>query len=266
MQKIFFQFLLLIALFIGTWLLLGKINFVKYFEIKNDTGKLDEKKIGDLFWKGIQQSETENENDSVKILLNKIKLRLCEANKIDASTIKIHVIEKSEINAFAMPARHLIIYTQLIQDCKNAEELTGVMAHEIAHMEHDHVMKKIVKESGLAMLFSIAGGGAGGEVVKGILRKISSTAYDRSLESDADATAVQYLQKAEIDPEGFGNFLYRLGDENEKDMPKQLYWISTHPESKERAAVIFSLLKKNHAKKTAVLNDEEWSALQDLTK
>ena len=70
----------------------------------------------------------------------------------------------------------------------------------------------------------------------------------------------------EIDPEGFGNFLYRLGDENEKDMPKQLYWISTHPESKERAAVIFSLLKKNHAKKTAVLNDEEWSALQDLTK
>jgi len=266
MQKIFFQLLLLVALFIGTWQLLSKINFVKYFDIHADTGKVDERKIGDLFWKTIQQTETENENDSVKILLNKIKLRICKANKIDAASIKIHVIEKTEVNAFAMPARHLIIYTRLIQDCKNANELTGVMAHEIAHMEHEHVMKKMVKESGLALLLSIAGGGAGGEVVKGILRKISSTAYDRSLESDADETAVQYMQKAEIDPEGFGNFLYRLGDENEKDMPKQLYWISTHPESKERAAVIFSLLKKNPTKKTAVLNDDEWRQLQELTK
>ena len=85
-----------------------------------------------------------------------------------------------------MPGRHLIIYTRLIQDCKNANELTGVMAHEIAHMEHAHVMKKMIKESGLTLLLSIAGGNVGGEVVKGILRKISSTAYDRSLESDAD--------------------------------------------------------------------------------
>ena len=265
MTKAFFQLLLLIAMFVGTWQLLSRVNFVKYFKVETNTGKLNEQKIGDLFWKTIQQTDIENDNDSVKILLNKIKFRICKANKIDAHQIKIHVIDKPEINAFAMPNKHLIVYTRLIQDCKNADELTGVMAHEIAHMQHDHVMKKIIKEAGLGIVVSIIGGNASGAVIRNILHKISSTAYDRSLESDADETAVQYMVKADVDPEGFGNFLYRMG-EDESDAPKQLYWISTHPESKERAAVIFSLMKKQTYKKTPVLTDEELKQLKTLTK
>jgi len=78
---------------------------------------------------------------------------------------------------------------------------------------------------------------------------LSSSAYDRELETEADLTAVDYLIKAGIGPEPFANFLYRLGDES-KVVPKQIYWISTHPESKERAEKMIEHIKESGYIKT----------------
>ena len=48
--------------------------------------------------------------------------------------------------------------------------------------------------------------------------------------------AIEYLKKTGISPNGFADFLYRLG---EKDGSLgSLSWISTHPDSKERAKYI----------------------------
>jgi predicted Zn-dependent protease len=78
---------------------------------------------------------------------------------------------------------------------------------------------------------------------------LSSSAYDRKLETEADLTAVGYLEKAGINPEPFANFLYRLSDET-KNLPSQIYWISSHPESKERAEKIMGLIKGKSFTKT----------------
>ncbi|MCX8473257.1 MAG: M48 family metalloprotease, partial [Sediminibacterium sp.] len=96
-----------------------------------------------------KKTEEENKNTHVVNSIDSIVTHICKSNKIDRETIIVHVLNKDEINAFALPNGHLIIYSGLIHNSDNQEELTGVISHEIAHIELNHVMKKLVKEIGL---------------------------------------------------------------------------------------------------------------------
>lgn len=243
MKKIFIELLVSVALLLGTWLILSQINWMKLFKIEQTT-KNTEEKVGDLFWDLLKSSETEITSTSSVAVVDSMVTFICEKNAIDRSQIKVHLLHKDEINAFALPNHHLVVYSGLINACENQQELYGVLCHEIAHMEKNHVMNKLVKEIGLSMLISISTGNGNSEVIRNGLKQLSSSAYDRKLETEADLTAVEYLIKAGIDPQPFANFLYRLSDET-KNLPSQIYWISTHPESKARAEEIIQQALKH---------------------
>jgi len=98
-----------------------------------------------LIWDEISNTEDVITNDSVVKTLDKLIIPICEANDIERDSLKIHIVQKDEINAFALPNNHLVVYTGLIEDCKKQEALQGVLGHEIAHIEKNHVMKKIVQ-------------------------------------------------------------------------------------------------------------------------
>ena len=236
-DKLLFQFILIVASFFGLWFLLSQVDFVN----DDDAARFaheKERKLGEMILESIKSTREEIESPELKAVLDTIAKRICESNDLDCSNLKIHLIRSSEINAFALPDHHMVIYTGLIDYATNAEELAGVMAHEIGHMEKNHVMKKLTKEIGLAMLFTIAGGNGGMEVLKETTRVLSSTAFDRSQETEADMYAVEILARSNIDPEHLGNILFRLS--RTVDIPKELVWISTHPDSKERAAEILN--------------------------
>lgn len=242
MKKILIEFVLSVAMIAAVWFGLSQVDWMKLLNIKAKTD-LTEEKIGDLLWKMMKSTEHELTHDSVVAPIDSMLFRICNANSIDKNEIKLHVLQKDEINAFAMPNRHLVIYSGLIDACESEAELLGVISHELAHMEKNHVMNKLIKEIGLSVLISMSTGNGNTNMIKEAIRQLSSTAYDRNLETEADLTAVEYLEKAGVDPEPFANFLYRLGDKT-INLPKQIYWISTHPESKERAEAIIKTIKK----------------------
>ena len=97
--------------------------------------------------------------------IDSIFSKICEANNINKETIKLHITESAEVNAFALPNKHLVINTGLIAEVNNQAELAGVIGHEIAHMEQDHVMKKLVKEVGLAVVVMITSGNGNNQVI-----------------------------------------------------------------------------------------------------
>jgi len=230
-----------VLILFGVWDLLSQVDWMTLLKIEQTT-KNTEEKVGDLFWKMLKSSETEISSDSIVTPVDSMLTRICTANSIDRKKVKLHLLRKDEINAFALPNNHLVIYSGLIAACENQAELYGVIGHELAHMEKNHVMNKLIKEVGLSVLISMTTGNGNAEVIKEAIKHLSSTAYDRSLETEADLTAADYLIKAGIDPEPFANFLYRLADET-KNLPSQVYWISTHPESKERAGKIIEHIK-----------------------
>jgi beta-barrel assembly-enhancing protease len=241
MKKILHELLLSVLLIAVVWFGLSRVDWMKLLDIEQATQNTEEK-IGDLFWKLLKSSETEISSDSIVAPVDSMLTRICTANTIDRNKVKLHLLRKDEINAFALPNSHLVIYSGLIAACESEAELYGVIGHELAHMEKNHVMNKLIKEVGLSVLISMSTGNGNAEVIKETLKHLSSTAYDRSLETEADLTAADYLINAGIDPEPFANFLYRLADET-NNLPSQIYWISTHPESKERAGAIIEHIK-----------------------
>jgi predicted Zn-dependent protease len=239
-QKLVTEFFAIAASFFAIWFLLSQINFVTDNDIEKIT-RSGERKLSELVLKTFSRHDDDFDTQKIRPYIDSIGIRLCEANHISYDSIKIHIINNSEVNAFALPDHNLVIYTGLLEDAKSAEEVAGVMAHEIGHMEKQHVMKKLAKEIGISMLFLLAGGNENFEVIKETSRVLSSTAFDRSQEREADDFAVEAMAKAEIDVEPFGSFLFRLSTKQE--IPDELVWISTHPDSKARAANIFTSKK-----------------------
>ncbi len=241
MKKILIELVLAVAMMVAVWFGLSQVDWMKLLNIEQTTQNTEEK-IGDLFWEMLKSSETEISSDSIVAPVDSMLTRICTANTIDRKKVKLHLLRKDEINAFALPNNHLVIYSGLIAACENEAELYGVIGHELAHVEKNHVMNKLIKEVGLSVLISMTTGNGNADVIKEAIKHLSSTAYDRSLETEADLTAADYLIKTGINPEHFANFLYRLADET-KHLPSQIYWISTHPESKERAGEIIKHIK-----------------------
>ena len=261
MRKILTELVLTVVVIFAVWFGLSQVDWMKLFNIRQTTQNTEEK-IGDLFWKMLQNSETELTSDSIAAPVDSMLTRICTANSIDRKKIKLHLLRKGEVNAFMLPNNHLLIYSGLIASCENEAELYGVISHELAHMEKNHVMNKLVKEVGLSVLISMSTGNGNSEAIKSVIQKISSSAYDRKLETEADLTAVDYLEQAGIEPEPFANFLYRLADQT-KNLPSQIYWISSHPESKERAEKIIERIKGKSFPKFEVKDSLRFERLKE---
>lgn len=261
MKKVILQGIITVILFFLIWFSLTQIDWVSLFKVEQVTNKTEEK-LGDLLWDILEKEGTELKDPFVVKSVDSIVNKICIANNLDRKTIKVHILENEEVNAFAMPNSHLVVYSALILHSDNQEELTGVICHEIAHLQLNHVMKKLVKEIGLSALISITTGNGGGQVIKETAKLLSSSAFDRNLEKEADIKAVDYLLKAKIDPKPFANFLFKLAD-TENEATKYLSWISTHPDSKERAEYILEYSKEKKIDYESVLSAETWKRLRE---
>ena len=260
MGKVLLQFLLMAASFFGTWAVLSQIPYVTDEQLQEMTDS-NEERLGDLMIDLITKTETKVKSDSVIAIIHRVKERLCEDNGIDADQIKLHVIYNSEVNAFALPDSNLIVYTGLIAYCKNIDEVAGVMGHEIGHIMEGHVMKKLVKEVGLAMLGILVGGNSGSEILVEVLKTLSSSSFDRAQENEADRKAVEYMINSNLDPEHLANFLFRLSQEDNA-MPEFMEWVSTHPDSKDRSVDILKIRNESEFEIQPIATKDEWENLK----
>jgi len=261
MKKVLIQGLFSLLFFFAIWFALRQIDWMSKLNVEQTT-KLTEEKLGNIIWDAYDRTDTEIKNEKINISLDSILTKICTSNHLDKSKIKIHLMQSSEINAYALPNNHLIINTGLIVAVENEAELCGVMCHEISHIEHNHVMNKLVKEIGLSFLISMTTGKGNSEATAKLMRLLSSTAYDRKLEKEADIQAVDYMIKANINPTPFADFLYRLSL-NESSNVKYFNWISTHPDSKDRGKYIIEYCKNKFHRNKSILRIETWKEMKD---
>lgn len=255
-MKTLLKGLSIIVVFFAIWLSLSQLDFVTFFKIDKAAGAT-EKSIGDVIWDEIKKTEDLVVDDSITKTINKLLKPLCDENNIIRDSLKVHIIQKDEVNAFALPNGHLVVYSGLIVSSKNEQALLGVLGHEIAHIENNHVMKKLSKEIGLSILLSLTTGNSNAGGVRQIFETLSSSAYDRTLEKEADIASVEYMIKASINPAPFADFLYEMSFDN-PTMESKMAWISTHPESEERAKYILEYIKGKKFHKKTILTLKEW--------
>lgn len=259
MGKIVWKFGVLAALFLLPYILLTQVDWVTLFKIekrKKDT----EEKLGELFWDIYRKQEKEYRNKTVYNTVDSILTRICDENQIERDDIQLHLLEKDEVNAFALPGDHLVIYTGLITESETPEELAGVVAHEVAHIQLNHVMRKLVKEVGLSTLVTMTTG-KNGQVITNTAHQLSTTAFDRSFEKEADLQAVDYMIRADINPQPFADFLYKMSKHSGSHVLES--WLSTHPESEERADYVLEYVGNKHFSSKEIVTEAGWKKTKE---
>jgi predicted Zn-dependent protease len=262
-RKALIELAALVVAFFGIWYGLSRIDWHTLLKVK-EINKSTEQQLGEYTWAYLEASEKEITAPGVVDPVDSIVTHLCSKNGLDRSSVRVHVIEKNDVNAFAFPGGHLVVYSGLIRSAENEAELAGVIGHEIAHIQKAHVMKKLVKELGLSALISVTSGSTGGEVSRRVVKHLTSSAYDRTLEQEADLVAVDYMAGAGVDPKPFSDFLYRMALE-EGQLMKDLSWLNTHPDSEERAKTVLEHANRRHVKSRKILSETTWNRLRELT-
>ena len=260
MRKIILQTLALVLLFWGAYKLLERIDWIKILHIEA-ISKYSEDKLGELMWQSILNEHELSYDNTLNSTVDSLVRVICRANDLPAEDYKIHVVRNVEANAFAMPGRYILIYTGLIAQSESAAELAGVIAHELAHINLNHIEQKLMREIGLGMLIGMTTGNSEPGMIQNAIQLLASTAFDRDSEKQADITAVSYMQQAQQNPEHFARILLRISKENPGI---KLSWISTHPESIKRATYIRNHIARNESNFVELMDSEAWKKIVEL--
>ena len=74
-----------------------------------------------------------------------------------------YIAKDPRVNAFAMPGGYVVVNAGLIQAADTAEEVAGVLAHEVQHVERRHSLKAMVRNLGWNAAVSLALGQTGAD-------------------------------------------------------------------------------------------------------
>jgi Zn-dependent protease with chaperone function len=188
--------------------------------------------------------------------LNKLAAKLSPA----AAGLDIRVVKIDMVNAAALPGGTIIIFEKLLAESDKPEDIAGVLAHELAHVERRHVTQAMIRDLGLGLVVSAFGGTTGGNI-NGLL----AAGYSRGSEREADKDAIAKLRGAGIDPLPTALFFKKLADAEAKlgRIAEGMSYISTHPMSAERQKAFADSREKGRVYAPA-LNSDEWTALLNI--
>lgn len=181
-------------------------------------------------------------------LFNDMSAPLIKAAGLRPQDVRIVLVNDQSINAFVVGGQAVYIHSGLIQAARNANEVQGVIAHELGHIADGHVisgeagMKPAMGISLLSMVLGLAAIAAGsGEAGAGILGMGQQAAlgkylaFNRVQEATADASAIRYLSTAGITGRGMLSFFKTMQqDEYRYGLSNIDPFMQSHPLSGQR--------------------------------
>jgi predicted Zn-dependent protease len=189
--------------------------------------------------------------------LDKMARRLTEGQGL-VYDIELSVLDHEMLNAFAAPGGRVVILRGLLDEAETAEEVAGVLAHEIGHVEARDPVRLAFRSAGSAGIIALVLGDVTGGTVVGLLGEhILSASYTREAEAAADAFAYALLARTGVGTEGLAAFFERIEGMG-GDVPEIL---STHPASGNRAEAARAA---GGAAERPVLTAAEWDALKAI--
>ena len=108
--------------------------------------------------------------------------------------IRVHLMEDTEPNAFAVPGGEIYITTGILAKMGSENELAFVLGHELGHFKHRDHLRSLGVRLILGLIGIVIGGdyGMAGNLTIGI----SSARYSQSAELAADAFGLEMMQCA----------------------------------------------------------------------
>ena len=185
-------------------------------------------------------------------LLDDMAAPLIEAAGLEPGNVDIVLINDPSLNAFVAGGQAIYIHSGLIDAADTANEVQGVIAHELGHITGGHIIRysegasAAGKVSILSLLLGVAAAVAGaGEAAMGVMAAGQQAAmgkflaFTRVQESSADAAGAEYLSRAGISGRGSLSFFKKLQNREFRygySQADEQEFVRTHPLSGDRIA------------------------------
>ncbi len=164
------------------------------------------------------------------------------SSKLTPFNYEFNIIKDDDINAFSVPGGKIYFYEGIFDFFESDHELAAVIAHEIIHAKHHHIVHIIKDQSGMhnaaaaALLAAIIFGADGRDISNiALATQLYQVAlvngYSREAERDADHGAVELMLKTGYNPVGMLTFLERLA---RKPDLVEMGIFKTHPLDRDR--------------------------------
>ena len=170
------------------------------------------------------------------------------------------VVDDKDVNAYSLPGGFVYVNKGLLDAVRSDDELAGVLAHEIGHDAHHHMVKLIHENNKLNKFLTpltlLALGamiGAGGQTALDASNLIYASqlysiarinSYGVDAEKDADHTGLLLMTHTRYNPVGLYSFMIRLAalERGQGNIDLGIY--RTHPPAEERVTAAKNLLNE----------------------
>ena len=196
-------------------------------------------------------------------LLKDMLAPLVEASELSPGNVEVVLINDSSINAFVAGGQAIYVHTGLINTAETANEVQGVLAHELGHITAGHAVRfdeRTKVANNISLLSLILGVGAvlagAGDAGMGILAAGQQAAmgsflsFNRDQEAATDLAGARYLSGAGISGKGMVTFFEKLrGNEIRAGYSQadEAAYSRTHPLTGDRIQVLRGLLDDDAA-------------------
>ena len=162
---------------------------------------------------------------------------------VGASSIRVHIVNSSQINAFVAGGRHIFINTDLLMAAKDAGVVIGVLAHETGHIVGNHLiqLRAALREAQIKQIITFILAGAAGlatgdgraagavaslgsSIVRGTLYQ-----FTRGMEAQADEFALTTLDRMGVSARGLEELMETLRAQEALLTSMQDPYMRTHP-------------------------------------
>ncbi|HLZ01794.1 MAG TPA: M48 family metallopeptidase [Bradyrhizobium sp.] len=163
-------------------------------------------------------------------------------------------------NAFALPGGKVYLFSGLLAKAQNADEIAGVLAHELGHLKHRDNMRGMIYNGGSSFLIGLLFGdvtGSGALIFAS--RSLITASYSREAEQNADTMTIEVMHKLGRSPKPMGELLYRVTG---KEGGHNLSILASHPLTEDRLQRMSA--EDRPASGPPLLTDKEWAALKAI--
>jgi predicted Zn-dependent protease len=260
--------LVIAALIYGLYLLRTPINktIAKSIPVEWETA------LGESVFEGYKEGRTLIQDTEILTPLETFTNPLLSSIPDKRYAFHVYIIEDPTINAFALPGGYVVLHTGLLLAAESAEEVLGVLAHEISHVTLQHGIRKLLDSLGLLLIVkSVLGDQSGiwGELINNGAFLLNQK-FSRGFEREADETGFLYLLNARIDPRGMIGFFQRLREESEKAgtlaLEETLNFLSTHPDPGSRIKYLNRKWRQLEEKHGFLTFDRDFRAFKEVIK
>jgi predicted Zn-dependent protease len=124
---------------------------------------------------------------------------------------------------------------------KNHDELAGLIAHEVSHVNNRHSMKMLCRNLSGYLFISVVLTDVNGimAVIGDNVHNLQSLSYSRQFEKQADIEGVELMIENKINPKGMTNLFKRIQKNDVFLLPE---FLSSHPITQDRIDYINDLI------------------------